>query len=293
MADTKTNKNKKIDLSIVIVSWNVVNILRENLKAILKNTHNISFEIIVVDNNSSDNSSQILVSEFSMLKMISNSTNLGFSRACNQGIDVSGGRYILLLNPDMKIMPGTLDGMVFWMDNNNEAMMASCQLLDSVNNNLPIVRSFPSLLDQLAIILKIPHIFPGVLNKYLKKDFDYNKESEVDSIRGSFFFLRRSAIDKIGKLDENFFIWFEEVDYCRRVRELGFKIFYIPSIKCNDLFGQSFKQLNRGKTQMYFRDSMLYYFSKWHPRWQYYVLKIAWFFGLLLAKFNFKSRSRT
>jgi len=293
MEDTQTSKSEKIDLSIVIVSWNVLEILKENLKAIFENTSNISFEVIVVDNNSSDKSSQILAQEFPTVKVISNSENVGFSRACNQGVDVSRGRYILLLNPDMKIMFGTLDKMVYWMDRKEEAAIATCQLLDRDRINMPIVRQFPRLSDQLAIVLKIPHIFPGVLNKYLQKDFDYNKEMEVDSIRGSFFLLRRSTIENLGKLDENFFIWFEEVDYCQRARKAGLKIFYTPVTQCVDLFGQSFKQVGRGQTQKYFRDSMLYYFFKWHPYWQHFVLKIAWLFGLFLSKLSFKSRHKT
>ena len=286
-----------MDLSVIIVSWNVKNLLRENLKAIYKNTQNINFEIFVIDNNSADNSVKMVKEEFPQVKLIVNKKNLGFSKANNQGIKKSKGRYVLLLNPDMRVFPEILEKMMKWMDKHQEAGIASCNLIKKNGETILHVRQYPTLLNQLAIVLKLPHIFPKILNKYLMKNFDYSKEASVDSVRGSFFMIRREVIEKLVGLDERYFIWFEEVDFCRQVKNAGWKIMYVPTIKCVDYVGKSFSQIKRGIAQKYFRDSMLKYFKKWHPLWQYRILKIAWpigaFFAFLAEKANFKSKAKT
>ena len=274
-----------MNLSIIIVSWNVCDKLRENLKAIYtphptsplnKGRGVLEFEIFVVDNNSQDNTVAMVKKEFPQVKLIANKENLGFAKANNQAIKESKGKYILLLNPDMRVLDNTLENIVNWMDQNPQAGIAGCKLTNEQGEILPHVRRFPTIWDQLAIVLKLPHIFPKILKKYLMQNFDYTRLAAVDSIRGSFFMIRREIIEKIGLLDERYFIWFEEVDYCKRVKNAGFKVIYTPTVKCIDYIGQSFKQVKRGKTQIYFRDSMLKYFDKWHPVWQYWILRLAW-----------------
>jgi hypothetical protein len=231
------------------------------------------------------------------VNLIANSYNAGFARANNQGIKRAKGRYVLLLNPDMQVLPGTLEKMVKWMDEHKEAGVAGCHLIKENGETVPHIRRYPTIWNQLAIVLKLPHLFPWILNNYLIRDFDYSKEQEVDSIRGSFFMIRREMIEKIGGLDEQYFLWFEEVDFCRRVRNAGRKVVYTPVTKCIDYVGKSFIQVKRGVTQKYFRDSMLKYFKKWHPTWQYWVLKIVWPLGIFMAwigdMLNFKSKAST
>lgn len=303
-------------LSIIIVSWNVKEKLRENLKAIFNSENgDFSYEVFVVDNNSVDGTVDMVRQEFlsvhpvksrqevgvqstfNGVKLIANNKNLGFSRACNQGLRAANGNYILLLNPDMRVFPETLKNMIGWMENHKEAAIAGCRLVSAEGKIIKHVRRFPTVWNQLAIILKLPHIFPKVLNKYLRAEFDYNQAAKVDSIRGGFFMIREEIIDKIGLLDEHFFLWFEEVDYCRRAKNAGLEVWYAPVAECVDYVGQSFKQVKRGVTQKYFRDSMLTYFKKWQPRWQYYLLKIAWPIGRFLTwiggVFKMKSKART
>ncbi len=261
-----------MDLSIVIVSWNVKDLLKQNLKEIFKSKGDFSFEVFVVDNASQDGSAEMVKAEFPEVKLIANKENLGFAKANNQAIRLSNGRYILLLNPDMRVFPNTLKNMIDWMDKNPEIGVGGCHLVDSNDNTILQIRNFPSLFDQMAIILKLPHIFPRILNKYLMVDFDYSKDSIVPSIRGSFFMIRREVIDKIGMLDERFFIWFEEVDFCKRVYENGWKVGYNSNVKCLDFVGKSFAQVMNFKKQKMFTQSMLKYFKKWHPKWQYFIL---------------------
>lgn len=273
-----------MDVSIVIVSWNCRDRLKENLDNLFKSRNEIKKEVFVVDNNSEDGTAEMVNKNFEQVNLIANSENLGFSKANNMAIKETRGRYILLLNPDMRVYPDTLKNMVEWMDKIPEAGVAGCHLVNEKGATVPHVRRFPRLTDQLAVTFKIPHIFPSVLNRYLQKDFDYTKEAEVDSIRGSFFMIRRETLREVGKLDERFFVWFEEVDYCQRVWRSGWKVMYTPVARCLDYVGQSFALVKRKTAQRYFRDSMLQYFLKWHPKWQYWILKTAWTPVMFLLK---------
>jgi GT2 family glycosyltransferase len=197
----------------------------------------------------------------------------------------------------MRVFPDTLVNMVNWMKENKQAWAAGCNLVEENGGTIKHVRRFPKVWDQLAIILKLPHVFPAVLNNYLRTDFNYTEPTVVNSIRGGFFMVRQETIKKIGMLDEQFFLWFEEVDYCQRIKKIGGEVWYTPEAKCVDYIGQSFKQVKRGVAQKYFRDSMLKYFKKWHPAWQYWLLKITWLFGIVLAligeKFNIITKAKT
>ena len=272
-----------MDLSIIIVSWNVREKLKDNLRALYE-SQAVNFEVFVVDNNSRDGTVGMVRQCYPEVKLIINRENYGFACANNQAIKLARGRYVLLLNPDMRLFDDTLSRIASWADSHNKAWVIGCRLIDESARIIKQVRRFPELIDQLAIILKIPHVFPAVLNKYLMNDFDYSKSASVDSIRGGFFMIRREAIKKVGLLDERYFLWFEEVDYCRRVKAAGREIWYMPTAECIDLMGQSFKQVNLAVKQRYFRDSMLKYFKKWQPGWQYWILRLAWPLGLLIVR---------
>lgn len=288
-----------MDLSIIIVSWNVKEKLRENLGALFKSVGDFAFEVFVVDNNSADGTAVMVKNEFPQVKLIANAENLGFAKANNQALRLCSeqARCVLLLNPDMKVFPDTLDSMISWMENHKQASVAGCRLINEKGETIRHARRFPGFFDQLAIVLKIPHLFPSVLNRYLRADFDYDQSAKADSVRGGFFMIRSEVIKKIGLLDERFFVWFEEVDYCKRVALAGGEVWYTNAAECVDYIGQSFKQIKRGVAQKYFRDSMLEYFKKWHPVWQSWLLRLAWPMGSLIAvifeRLNFKARAKT
>ena len=281
--------NDKIDLTIIIVSWNVKNHLKQCLKSIFEARANLNLEIFVIDNNSKDDSTAMVRSNFPEVKLISNNQNLGFAKANNQAIKKARSEFILLLNPDTKLFPDTLANMVNWMKKNLQAKVAGCHLVDKQGRTIPHVRQFPTIWNQLAIILKLPHIFPSVLRRYLRKNFDYAKPQKVDSIRGGFFMMHAATEgdQTFGhlqvKLDEQYFLWFEEVDFCRQVQKNNQEVWYTPNAKCLDYVGQSFKQISSLKKQKIFKNSMLKYFKKWHPVWQYYILKTAWPIGLSIT----------
>lgn len=272
-----------MDLSIVIVSWNVKDVLRNNLKSIFNSKGSFDFEVFVVDNDSADGTAEMVSKTFPSVHLIPNNSNLGFSKANNQAIKKAKGDFILLLNPDMELKEDTLDNMLKWMKENKSAKVASCSLIDEKGKRIPHVRRFPGLYSQLAIILKIHHVFPGILNRYLNKGFNYEKDSKVDSVRGSFFMIRNNEQEK-PLLDERYFVWFEEVDFCQRVYKKNQEVWYTPVATCIDKVGKSFEQIPRNITQIYFRDSMLKYFKEWKPSYQYWILKIFWPIGIILTR---------
>jgi len=270
-----------MDLSIIIVSWNVKDKLRLNLSALTKSSGDFSREIFVVDNNSADGSAAMVSAEFPNVRLIVNDQNLGFAAANNQALKIAASRFILLLNPDMQVEVDTLSKMLAWAESNPQATVSGCRLVDSQGQVIKQVRRFPKFFDQLMITLKVPHVFPGVLNKYLAKGFNYEQAARVDSIRGAFFLINRAVWKKISQtgtplLDERYFIWFEEVDFCRQVYKLGGEVWYTPAARALDYVGQSFKQVGVGQTQQYFSDSMLKYFKKWGKSWEYNILKFCW-----------------
>lgn len=330
-------------LSIVIVSWNGKELLRDCLMSVFDtidaaprdqvsaagatrdpvSSAASSFEVLVVDNGSTDGTPEMVRNEFPQVKLIANNYNAGFAKANNQAIkqllschpeesavtddegsptnvgnlafardssppkadqNDKGAEFVLLLNQDMEVLPGTLQGMIDFMRAHSEAGVAGCHLVDKSGQTVPQVRRLPTVFDQAAIILKLPHLFPHLLDKYLMADFDYNKmePQEVDSIRGSFFMIRRAVLEKVGGLDERFFFFFEEVDYCRRVKEDGWQVMYNPKVRCIDLVGQSVKKMDYQR-QILFLESMVKYFKKWKPRWQWVVLDLLRPMGVVMV----------
>lgn len=276
-----------MNLSVIIVSYNVKEKLRQNLQALASSVGDLAFEVIVVDNNSSDGSAAMVANDFSEVKLIANQDNLGFAKANNQALKIAQGDYLLLLNPDMRVFPETLYNFWRFASNNQQATVCGGRLVDVLGENIDQVRRFPKLSDQLAIVLKLPHFCPKIINRYLNKNFDYSRPQAVDSVRGSFFLINRQSWKKISGfdpplLDERYFIWFEEVDFCRQVISLGGEVWYTPAAKAIDYVGQSFSQVGTGRKQKYFRRSMLQYFAKWQGPVSTGILWLAWLPSLLI-----------
>jgi len=255
-----------MDLSIIIVSWNVRELLEKCLKSVFDQTKNISLEVFVVDNASTDETARMVLEKFPQVTLIKNNKNMGFAVGNNQAIRLAKGEYILLLNPDTEILNGAIERMVGFMQSHPEAGIAGPKLLNSDKTLQPSIRLFPRLIDQILIFLKIPHIWPnlGPLKRYYALDFDYTGVSEADQVMGAFFLVRREVFNKIGLLDEKFFIWFEEVDFCRRARQAGYKIMYNPDAQVIHYGGQSFGRQMTIVKQWRFLRSMIRYFWKHH-----------------------------
>ncbi len=260
------------DLAVVIVTWNVKEAVLVNLRSVFASSPMPDIEVVVVDDGSKDGTAEAVREAFPQVQVIANTENLGFSKACNQGIHASTARHILLLNPDMRVEPDSLSKTVAYLDQSPEVGVLGAKLIDSHGHPIHHMRRFPTIKDQVALLLKLPHLFPDLIHRYHARDLDLAAEQDVDSVRGSYFAMNRSAISKVGILDERFYIWFEEVDYCKRVKKAGLAVRYVPSIVAHDLVGRSFAQRAFFWKQKMFIQSLIRYFEKWHPTWEVWLL---------------------
>ncbi len=280
-----------MDLSIITVTWNAEDNITEQLNSVMLGCKNITYEQIVVDNASKDKTVEIIERDFPQVKLIKNNSNTGFGFPNNQGAKISQGKFLLFLNPDMQVEEESLDKMVKWMRSHPEIGLASCRLIDeqgNFNDNAK-PRRFPKVWEMVAMIFKIPHLFPQILDNYYMKDFDSEKEQEVPSVRGSFMLMRKEVYEKLGwAFDPRYFFWFEDVDTCREIWQAGYKVVYTPIISCVDFIGQSFKKRDTYWKQKNFTRSMLQYFQKWEPWYKWMWIAVARPFGLGLAWINDK-----
>ncbi len=258
-----------IDISLVTVITNDKERVMEQLRSVHASQGNFVFEVVISDNGSIDGGPEAIRKEFPEVQIVENKMNIGFGAANNHALPLTKGSYILFLNPDMRLEPDTLIKMKDWMEAHPTAGIASCRLLDERgrDNLRAAPRRFPRLFDQLMVLLKIGKLFPSTLNGYLYKGFDFSREQDVDSVRGSFMLMRREIVEKLGwAFDPRYFIWFEDVDICREVWRLGYKVVYTPVATAVDYVGQTFKRIkNFYWKQKCMTESMLRYFRKWEP----------------------------
>ena len=251
-------------ISIIIVNWNVRELLVKNLEQLQKlRTSEDLFEVFVVDNGSKDGSARMVREIFPWVFVIHNDYNAGFAKACNQALVLAKGEVLLLLNPDMSVDHGTLERTYAELTERRDIGVFGVKLLNEKGEMIRSVRRNPGLFDQLAILLKLPHFFPAINDRYLCKDLDLSHSQDVEQVRGSYFAFRSDVMTRVGMFDERFFLWFEEVDFCRRVRLLGLTIRYCADVSCHDFVGRSFAQVPVWKKQWMFFSSALKYFLKW------------------------------
>lgn len=261
-------------LSIIVVSWNTKQLLDECLASIYRETKDIDFEIFVVDNASSDDSAQMVREKYPQVKLIPNKENRGFAAANNQAIKQALGKYILILNPDTIILNNALEKAVKILETRPEVGILGAKTHNKDMSRQKTVRKDPALSTQLIFPRKMKRMFPNwkALKNYYQDDFDYNAENFVEQIQGSFMLVKKEVFQKIGLLDEKFFLWLEEVDFCKRARAAEFKILYSPEVEIVHYGEESFAQVPTLKKQRIYSRSLLYYFWKHKPEWQYLIL---------------------
>jgi len=278
-------------LSIIIVNWNTRELLKKCIDSIIKNAPNFDFEIIIVDNASTDGSQNMIDTiqdSFEKpirdrIKEILNQNNLGFAKANNQAIKKAKGDYILLLNPDTEIINNTLEKTVDYIKKHEEIGILGCKLLNPDRTTQPSVRKFPTLGSQLIILLKLHNLFPSFVSKYYMTDFDYSRSQIVDQVMGAYFLTTKKVLEKIGDLDEKYWIWFEEVDFCKKAKLAGFDTFYFADAEIIHIKAQAFNQVLGIKKQVYLNNSMIHYFKKYHSIFSVFILILFFPISLLLA----------
>lgn len=247
-----------MDLSIIIVNWNTRDLLAQCLASIYAHPPGGDFEVIVVDNASADDSVAMVCERFPQVKLLQNDHNPGFAAANNQAIAQSNGRYILLLNPDTVVKSGALGALVTFMDEHPEAGAAGSMLLNPDGTLQPSCHPAPTLSREMWRLFHMDAVYPLAL--YRMADWPVDAPRPVDTVQGASLIVRREVIDQVGLLDESYFMYSEEVDWCRRIHQAGWQIYWVPQSHVVHFGGQStrqvaatmFVQLYRAKLQ-YFR----------------------------------------
>ncbi|MFA6271536.1 MAG: glycosyltransferase family 2 protein [Patescibacteria group bacterium] len=266
--------SNEVDLSIVIVTWNSEKDISDCLTSIENAKQNLNIEVFVVDNNSKDNTIKVITDSHTGINLVQNTVNNGFAKANNQAIKQSRGEYVLLLNPDTRLKENTLIGSIDYMQNHKKVGILGCAIHNPDGTMQYSVRKFPALLSQILVLCKLHNFFPNLkpIKEYFALDFDYTKEQKVDQVMGAYMFLRHSCVEQIGVLDEGFWIWFEDVDYCKRAKSADWEVMYSPEFSIIHNQSQSFARLWAVKEQKLFNRSLLYYMKKHHGRFVYGIL---------------------
>lgn len=277
-----------VDLSVVIVSWNVEGLLRACLRSVVKelggapSDEALSAEVFVVDNASSDGSVEMVASEFPQVKLIANQVNVGFTRGNNQALRQARGRYVCLLNPDCEVLPGALRRMIGYADAHPEVGAIGPQLLFPDGSVQSSRRRFPTLLTGFLESTILQRYFPHsrAVRAYYCSDQADDTIQEVDWLVGACLMLRREALDQVGLLDEGFFMYSEELDWCYRAKKAGWRIVYLPEAKIVHHEGKSSEQ-NLVNRNIHFHDSKCRFFAKHYGAWQGFVLRLFIFLTFL------------
>ncbi len=265
------------DLAIIIVNWRVRPLVEKCLNSILANSEGLDLQILLVDNDSCDGTPEMVAVEYPQVTMISLAHNIGFAKANNLALKQARARYYLLLNPDTEITPGFFSKAIEYMDKHPEVGIVGPKIINPDGSNQLSVSRFPDLTSQIMVLLKLKNILVNnkFLAHYLFKDFDYNREQTVEQIMGAAMLLRPEIFQKIGNFDEKFFVWFEEVDLCRRAKKNKIDIRFVPSLSVIHYGGESFSQRNMLRRQWIFNKSLFYYFVKHKPFWQWLIILLV------------------
>lgn len=238
-------------VSIVIVNWKTPELLSRCLNSLKDDSGYDHFEIIVVDNNSGDSSVPMLKEQFPYVKLIENKGNYGFSKGCNQAIEISSGEYILLLNPDTVIVKDAISIMTRYMDENPQVGCVGPKVLNADGTlQLACRRSFPSISASFFRLTYLSLLFPKheAFARYNLTNADPEAFLSVDALSGSCMMVPRHLVEKIGVLDEDIFMYGEDIDWCWRIKEAGYEVMYIPSAQVYHVHGASSRKRPVGTT---------------------------------------------
>lgn len=263
-------------LSIVIINYNQKNLTKVCLEGILKIAPKINYEIIVVDNASTDGSQEVIENfkfQISNFKFVLNDQNKGFAAGCNSGIRKSSGKYILILNPDVVVLEGSIEKLYEFMEENKEVGIVGPKLLNPDKTTQLSCYRYPA-----WYIPILRRTFLGRLNwakkklaHYLMTDFDHQEAKEVDWLLGACLMIRKEMLEKIGLFDERFFLYFEDIDLCRRAKINGWQVYYLPSSEMFHYYQRTSARQEGifslfSKTTWIHIFSAIKYFLKWKKR---------------------------
>lgn len=272
---TQRLKSKIPDVSVIIVNWNTRDLLQQALESLYQETHDITFETIVIDNASRDGTTDYIQKEWQQVKIIALHENLGFGVANNIGFKESSGRYILVLNSDTIVLPSTLSGMVGFLDTHPKAGCVGCRHLNPDGTLQGSMDSFPSLFKDFLCFSDMYRI--PVLQPFLQKKYPYwsnhDKICKVDWVNGSCMMVRCEVIEEVGGFDNGCFMYAEELDWCYRMKNAGWEVFFTPESEIIHIGGQSSKKIADKRITLLYKGHYRFY-RRNYSMWKYLVLRI-------------------
>jgi len=261
-----------LDVSIIVVSFNTKRLLQDCLTSVYQQTGQVNYEIIVVDNASSDGSAEMVKVKFPKAILIENRENRGFAAANNQGMAVATGKYVLLLNSDTLVLDQAIAKTVSFADDNPKAAVVGCRVLNPDRTLQPTCFMFPSVLNMLLSSSYLYKLFPK--SKFFGRErmtwWGRNDIRQVDVVTGCFMLVRRKAIEQVGMMDERFFMYCEEADWCYRFKQTNWKVLFTPSADIVHVGGQSTAQ-KPASMLVHLRLSILKFIRKHKGRAAYMV----------------------
>jgi GT2 family glycosyltransferase len=268
-------------LSIIILSWNVRELLRKCLASLPWNDPQV--EVIVVDAGSADGSAEVARVEFPAARLIAQTENLGYTRGNNIGLRAATGRYLLILNPDTELVGDALAQMLAYMDSHLKVGVLGPQLISADGAAQSTRRRFPTLATAFFESTWLQPLAPrAILRHFYVEDLPNEAISDVDWVMGAALLVRREAYGQVGGLDEGFFMYSEEVDWCRRMKAAGWQVVYFPPARIIHHEGRSSEQVPAA-THIRFNASKVRYFRKYHGWLAAEALRV-----FLLANFLFQ-----
>jgi O-antigen biosynthesis protein len=269
------NPLTKMDLSVIIVSYNVSAWLRQALLSVIAATEGITCEITVVDNDSSDGSPDMVREEFRDVRLIVSERNEGYPAACNKGILASAGRYILVLNPDTFVEPEAIGRALAFMDSHPDAGAAGARMADGKGVFLPeSKRGFPSPLASLFRFTGLGRLFrhSAFFNAYYLGNMSENEVCRADILTGAFMLIRREALDRTGLFDTAFFMYGEDIDLCWRIRKAGYCNYYLPDVRITHFKGKSAVQDEESSLRHFYGAMVIFATKHLHRGWHFPVM---------------------
>lgn len=266
-----------MDLSVIIVNYNVKYFLEQCLYSVRTAAAGLNVEVFVVDNNSTDGSQEMLREKFPEIQLIENRENKGFSRANNQAIKISKGRYVLLLNPDTVVQEDTFQKCVAFMDDHLEGGGLGVTMVDGGGNFLPeSKRGLPTPAVAFYKIFGLSSLFPKSkkFGKYHLKYLDKNQTHEVEILAGAFMMIRKETIDKVGMLDEDFFMYGEDIDWSYRIVLGGYKNYYFSETRIIHYKGESTKKSSVNYVFVFYRAMIIFAKKHFHKNWKWFCFFI-------------------
>jgi GT2 family glycosyltransferase len=288
-----------MDVSIVIVNWNTREVTCDCIESLYDQTRSLEFEVVVIDNASADDSVEAIRRQFPDVILIENKDNRGFAAANNQGLAIAQGRYVLLLNSDTVVLDNAIEKAVEFADTRGDAAVIGCRVLNPDKSLQPTCFMFPSVLNMLLSTTYLYKIFPRSRFFGRERMGWWNRDDvrEVGVVTGCFMLTRREAIEQVGMMDEDFFMYGEETDWCYRFKQAGWKVMFTPAMEIIHLGGQSSKQVQVDML-IQLRMSILQFMKKNRGPLKYLVAKMLTIlfwggripFWYLIAIFNINKR---